>query len=219
MVDEQSILQVNMLVQRIINKPVDSNSFVLFERGKPNCIVIDPGTFDCFELLDYFKFNNLFPEYIFLTHEHFDHIWGVNKLKDIYQCKIVCSKDCSERIIDNKKNMSVFYNQIGFVTYSADLQIDSNNLSLIWNNLNIECIISKGHSIGSMCIIVDDKLFSGDTIIPGYKTVVKFPGGNKLDLLKSLEKIFKKFNGKNVSVYPGHGNSFFLNEIKIEQLV
>jgi|ERR1035437_1697877 glyoxylase-like metal-dependent hydrolase (beta-lactamase superfamily II) len=208
-----------MIVEGILNKPIDSNSFVLYEKGNSSCIVVDPGTSDCIGLLNFFKINNLIPEYVFLTHEHFDHIWGVNKLKESFPCKTVCSKECAEKIVDSKKNMSIFYNQIGFKTFPADILIENIDFNLIWNNLKIEFIVSKGHTEGSICIFVEDKLFSGDTIIKDHKTVVKFPGGNKNNLLNSLDIMFSKFDRKTIYVYPGHGNCFFLNEIAIEQLV
>jgi len=210
---------MNILVQRIINKPVDSNSYVIYKQNIKNCIVVDPGTENCTILLDFLYSNNLIPEYIILTHEHFDHIWGVNKLKDIFKSKIVCSKDCSKKIIDKKKNMSVFYNQIGFETYPADILIEDINYVLSFNNYIINFIKTPGHTNSSICINIDKKLFTGDTIIKGLKTVIKLPGGNKKKLLESLNEIFTKFYNQDIKLYPGHGDVCFINEIKIEKLI
>jgi hydroxyacylglutathione hydrolase len=208
-----------MEVIQILNKPIDSNSFIIYQEGVSNCIVVDPGTNDCLELFSFFVNHNLKPEYIFLTHEHFDHIWGVNRLKEIYSCNIVCSKNCSERIIDKKKNMSVFYDQVGFQSYSADILIENISFRLSWNNLDFEFFESKGHSEGSICISFKDSLFTGDTIIKNHKTVVKFPGGSRANLISSLIFLLSKFEKRKIKVYPGHGESFYLNEIAIEQLV
>jgi hydroxyacylglutathione hydrolase len=208
-----------MPVERIINKPIASNSFVIYENGNPFCIVIDPGTSDCLDLFHFLTTQNLVPEYIFLTHEHFDHIWGINKLKETYSCKIICSKKCGEKIVDRKKNMSVFFDQIGFQSYAADILIENINFSLMWHNMKFEFFVTKGHSDGSICIFFENNLFTGDTIIKDHKTVVKFPGGNKNDLLNSLDNLYSKFEDKTVYVYPGHNNCFYLNEIAIEQLI
>jgi glyoxylase-like metal-dependent hydrolase (beta-lactamase superfamily II) len=143
----------------------------------------------------------------------------VNKLKETYTCKTVCSKDCAEKIIDRKKNMSVFYDQIGFQSYQADILIENINHRIVWNDTEFEFIDSNGHTNGSVCISVEDKLFTGDTIIKNHKTVIKFPGGSKEKLLNSLDLLFLKFDGINVSVYPGHGVSFCLKEVTIDQLV
>jgi hydroxyacylglutathione hydrolase len=208
-----------MEVVRIVNKPVDSNSFVVYQKGESGCIIVDPGTVDNRDLLDFIESNGLKPEFIFLTHEHFDHIWGVNQLKDAYSCKIVCSKSCAERIIDKKKNMSVFYDQVGFQTYTADINMESIGFSFIWNGLEFKFLETKGHTEGSICISVENNLFTGDTIIKDHKTVVKFPTGSKANLIRSLDLLHSRFHGEPTYIYPGHGESFFLNEISFEQIL
>jgi hydroxyacylglutathione hydrolase len=208
----------DIAVKRIINNPVRSNGFVLYRNGYKNCIVIDPGTPACEKLLLFLDKLKLFPEYVILTHEHFDHIWGVNKIKDTYNSKIVCSKECAERITDKKKNMSVFYDQTGFESYPADIFIDSSSY-IHWCDKEIRFIETPGHTNGSICIKVDNNLFTGDTIIKNTKTVVKFPGGDREKLKLSLNMIFAMFKEKDISVYPGHGNSCSLSEIAYEDII
>jgi hydroxyacylglutathione hydrolase len=203
------------LAKRIKNKPVDSNSYVIYRQGESSCVVIDPGTAGCADLLEFIHHHRIVPDYIFLTHEHFDHIWGVNKLKDSYHCKIVCTQDCAEKIVDKKKNMSIFYDQVGFETYSADI-IVNNNSKIQWSNSSFVFMETPGHTDGCLCISIDDKLFTGDTILKEFKTVVKLPGGSKKKLRRSLELIFSRFNGKSTEVYPGHGTIFFLEESSLE---
>jgi hydroxyacylglutathione hydrolase len=210
---------MEFIVTRVINRPVNSNSFIIYAEGSGNCILVDPGTNDCAELLDFLQVQKLIPEYIFLTHEHFDHLWGVNKLKDIYGCKTVCSKDCAEKIVNRKKNMSVFYDQVGFQTYPADILIEDIGDCLTWNNREFRFLETPGHTPGSVCISVEDKLFTGDTIIKNHKTVIKFPGGSKVELMRSLDSLFLRFRDRVIAVFPGHGDPFLLEEIAIEQLV
>lgn len=205
---------MSTLVERITNTPIDSNSFIIYNRGSNLCIVIDPGTEDCTALIEFMERKRLNPEYIFLTHEHFDHIWGVNKLKESYKCKIICSVDCSGKIISSKKNMSLFYNQIGFTTYPADVFIEDINYQMEWNGGNIDFISTKGHSDASICILIGNNLFTGDTIIKGNKTVIKLPGGSKTKLIDSLSNLNNKFSDKHIIVHSGHGSSFSYEEIK-----
>jgi glyoxylase-like metal-dependent hydrolase (beta-lactamase superfamily II) len=208
-----------MIVSCIKNKPIDSNSYVIYQNGNVGCIVVDPGTEECLDLFQFLESHGLIPEYIILTHEHFDHLWGVNKLKDLFSSKTICSASCAEKIVDRKKNMSVFYNQVGFQSYPADILIENINCNFIWNTIRFEFVITEGHTDGSICIISEDKLFTGDTIIKNHKTVVKFPGGNKEKLQNSLKLIFSKFEGQKIHVYPGHGDCFYLDEIDIEEIM
>lgn len=46
-----------------------------------------------------------------LTHEHFDHITGIERLRSRTNSKIICSKVCAERICDSKKNLSFYYGE------------------------------------------------------------------------------------------------------------
>lgn len=207
---------MEIIVKTVINSPVDSNCHIIFEKKSKNCVVVDPGTSDCIELINVLNDLKLVPRYIVLTHEHFDHIWGVNNLKDIYCCQIVCSKICSERIVLRKKNLSVFHNNVGFETYPADLVLGKrDNLKL--NNLEFFFFETPGHTDGSICFSIQDKLFTGDTIIMNNKTVTKLPGGCKIKLKESLDYIYSLYFNTEMTIYSGHGNSFKMSEL-VEKL-
>ncbi len=207
---------MRIIVERIPNKPINSNSFVVYSEANSSCIVIDPGSEDSADLITFINHKSLLPEYIILTHEHFDHIWGVNKLKETFDSKIVCSTDCAMKIIDKKKNMSVFYNQVGFETYPADILIDDENNCLSWNGTQLEFILTPGHTNASICILINNNLFTGDTLIKNLKTVTKLPGGSKSILKDSLSHLHEKFSGKQIKIYSGHGDSFWFDEVKIK---
>jgi len=212
-------MPMRIIVEQIPNRPIDSNSFVIYEQGKNSCIVIDPGTEDCAELIEFFEKRSITPAYILLTHEHFDHIWGVNKLKEKFDCKLICSSVCSERIVARKKNMSVFYDQVGFETAPADIVTEDIQNQLEWNEHKIIFIPAKGHTKSSICILIDKNLFTGDTIIRNTKTVIKLPGGSKSELLESLSALRLRFYNKHVMIQPGHGESFLFDEIKDQEFV
>jgi glyoxylase-like metal-dependent hydrolase (beta-lactamase superfamily II) len=200
-------------IQRIINHPITSNCFVVYSSRWKECIVIDPGMEDCNKIIGFITQNQLNPQYILLTHEHFDHIWGVNKLREKYRVNLICSKTCSEAIINSKRNLSLFYNQKGFETLSADQTIEELNYTLKWNGINLEFIETSGHSKGSICVYFENVLFTGDTLIKDLKTVTKLPGGNISELKESIDFIKSKFKSINPMVYAGHGECFLLNDI------
>lgn len=205
-----------MHVNTFINAPISSNCYVIHQGDSPSCIIIDPSTEDCFEVIDYIVKNRLTPDFIFLTHEHFDHIWGVNRLKELYDVQLICSKSCSDAIVNNKTNFSLFFNQKGFVLAPADKTVEKLDGFLTWNNVEIEFIGTPGHSPGSICVFMENLLFTGDTLIKNTKTVTKLKGGNVDALKASLLSIEKRFCGGQVCVYPGHGEKFVLNEKDIK---
>ena len=209
---------MSICIERVINNPINSNCFILYKKDNSSCLIIDPGSFDCSEIIRFLNNNNLVPEYILLTHEHFDHIGGVNIIKDKYCSKIVSSKICAVNIISKKKNLSVFYNQIGFETYSTDIIVENKSI-IQWNGSQIYFIESQGHTDGSQCILIDNYLFTGDTIIKDQKTVIKLPGGNKSKLKESLELLYNRLYGKQIIIHAGHGESFCFDELNAERLV
>ena len=72
-------------VKRIKNNPIDSNCYVIYDKALgDDCIIVDPGSEDNSNLYDLLNSENLYPQYIILTHEHFDHCWGVDLLVEKY---------------------------------------------------------------------------------------------------------------------------------------
>jgi glyoxylase-like metal-dependent hydrolase (beta-lactamase superfamily II) len=206
---------MELLIEIIKNKPIDSNCFVFYNNSSSDCIIVDPGTEDCEELLAFLAQNNLDPKYILLTHEHFDHIWGVNKLLDLFTCKVVCSEKCLEYIADKKKNLSVFYNQTGFEIIPSNVNIVLNN-TLEFGGYTIQFKETLGHSLGSVSFWVNDMFFGGDVLIKDAKTVTKLPGGCKKQLIDTLNGLNELFSQRNMVVYPGHGEIFRFNEINFK---
>lgn len=210
---------MDVFIEKIVNSPINSNCLIIYKRNCSSCIIVDPGSKDSFEIIAFITKNNLKPEFVILTHAHFDHIWGVNELKSKYNIKIISSQLCSDKIVDKKKNMSLFYDQIGFETGPCDITIESIENTLFWNDVKINFIETPGHSDCSISFLVSDKIVVGDLIIAGLKTVTKLPSGNRKDLLGSLNVIKALNRGRNLKVYPGHGDMFWLDEINFENIL
>lgn len=204
-------------IERFRNFPIESNCNVIYTTESKKCLIIDPGSEDSFEIIRFLNAKDLYPDCIFLTHEHFDHIWGVRHLKQMFNVNVLCSKDCSTAIIHPKKNMSIFYDQIGFELDEADQIITQRYEQLYFNNLLLHFLHTPGHTKGSMCLKVENYLFSGDTILENIKTITKLPGGSKTELKDSIDFILKEIDMETV-IMPGHGNSFLFKDLNINKL-
>ena len=89
----------NLEIVRIVNNPVPSNAYIIVDDVRKRCIVIDPGSKKPDDITKYIAYNNLEPDYIILTHEHFDHCWGVNILVSNYpNVKVVTTIPCRDWI-------------------------------------------------------------------------------------------------------------------------
>ena len=86
------------------NEYLESNCYLIINENL-EVIIIDPAGE---ESLNYIQVNSLKPKYIILTHGHFDHIMYVNKIRDNYSLKVICSSETALEIIDSKKIYRIF---------------------------------------------------------------------------------------------------------------
>jgi glyoxylase-like metal-dependent hydrolase (beta-lactamase superfamily II) len=143
-------------------------------------VIIDPG-FDTEKILNKAVQMKLTIKYLIDTHEHPDHISGNMDLSEKTGAKIVAHKDAKI-----KKDLAVKDEEIISV-----------------GETNIKVLHTPGHSPGSICLLVDNKLITGDTLFVGECGRIDLPGGNAEDLYHSFfDKILNISD--NVEVYPGH---------------
>lgn len=197
-----------LTIHRFINNPVTSNCYIISGCDDTGCIIIDPGSADATSYVEYLSKNGLIPLYIILTHQHYDHCASVNELRAKYpNIKLVCSKYCNEGIQSEKKNFSLFIEKFKpFKIVSADIVFE-NEGAFEWNGCLIQCIPTRGHTSGSISIIIDNNIFAGDAWIKDTPTFTKFPTGNKEEQAET-DKYFRSLH--DMTVWPGHGDGFII---------
>lgn len=207
-----------LIVRQIPNTPIVSNCFVISDQTiGNNCIIVDAGSEDNTVLNSYLQSKGLDPEYIILTHEHFDHCWGVNDLRKEYpDVKLACSAICSLAIQDIKKNYSVFHQQPGFELDPADIILDDVNWSLDWHSYQIRFMPAHGHSAAGIIFFIDQYVFTGDSLIKDVRTVTKLKTASKEKLAEMLY-VLEGEKGKGLVVCPGHGEMFELDEYDLSK--
>ena len=208
-----------MKFKQIKNTPVDSNCYVVYDKalGK-ECIVVDPGSEKNEGLLEFLLTENLTPSHIILTHEHFDHCWGIEGLRTKYpQVKLVCSAECSIAIQDKKRNHSIFYQQPGFVLQEADIKLENVFWSLKWQDRDLKFYPVKGHTSAGIIFCCGSLLFTGDELIKDIRTVTKLKTGSKEKLNDSIE-LLESLKGSGWLVCPGHGETFDLDSYELQKI-
>ncbi len=201
-------------ITRVLNQPIDSNCYIIGKPGEDRCILVDPALGEGPELALLLAELGLKPEYIILTHEHFDHISSVEQMRERYECSVIASAKCSANITDPKKNLSLFYDQKGFSCAPADLVLEMEEQAWEWRDIPVHFFYTPGHSEGGICFSIDDNLFTGDTLMSGYKPVTKLPGGSRGELERSVRLLIDKF-GSETNVFPGHGAVGKLSAFKL----
>lgn len=181
----------------------DQNSYLVYDEN--NMVLIDCG-FNCkrFEnILDEVNLKDRNLDAVILTHTHFDHTFSITELVKNHNCKIYLHKNCIDFLFDKIKNASCYFCDFEPTplnnSYFVEVE-DHQNLS--FGNLEFEIFFTPGHSICSICILLKDILFCGDTVLLGSVGRTDLFGGTDEQLYFSLKKL-EKINFK--TAHPGHG--------------
>ncbi len=169
-----------------------TNCYILWGAGSDSCIVIDPGYEPDTVLLQAKKLGKTI-EAILLTHGHFDHVGGVREVAEQTGCKVyLCSED-----------LAVPHRFTAGPLYYTDTYGEGDRLNLA--NLILQVLHTPGHTPGSVCLLCEDKMFSGDTLFQNSCGRTDLPGGSFVQILQSLKKL--RTLETDYAVYPGHGPS------------
>lgn len=182
-----------MELKCITTGPFMTNTYILTNNGKS--IIIDP-TIGLDKYKDIFKKYNI--KGILLTHGHIDHIYSMN----LFDVDIYISNIDFNKLFDNNLNLANMF-EYEFKCRSNKIHKinDGDIINII--DLDIKCLLTPGHTNGSMCFITCDILFSGDTFFQMSVGRCDFPTGDGNALYSSLKKI--SLIDKDYKVYPGHG--------------
>ncbi len=189
------------MVKAIINEYTE-NTYILNE--KDEALIIDPGAhFKEIEL--YLKENNLKLNGVLLTHGHFDHLYSINKVVDVYKCPVYIYNKERDFLFDPNLNLSSSLNRPITLNNKEVVKILEEDSIITLGKEKITILHTPGHTRGSICYKYKRFLFSGDTLFKGTIGRYDLPTSSKADLQRSLKKIVTACKDNTV-VYPGHGH-------------
>lgn len=164
-------------------------------------IVVDPGKYTL-ELADFLKSNADKTRLILITHAHYDHIGGALELREKTGVKIAIGKNEEFALSDKAFNLSGRFTP-AIPAFNADYTIEDEEEFTV-GDITIKAFETPGHTVGGMCYLMNDNLFSGDMLF--YETVgrVDLPGGDINEMKQSLDRMMWIFDDE-IKVYSGHG--------------
>ncbi|MBO5852607.1 MAG: MBL fold metallo-hydrolase [Clostridia bacterium] len=170
-------------------------------------IVIDP-----FDLNDSIRdfLNTQKPKYIFLTHCHFDHILGAKKISERFGAEIAIGKADAIGLSDPYFSLCDMAGCSSEPFY-ADILFKDNDIFEV-GGTKINVLHTPGHTLGSVCYVLENCIFTGDTLFEGTVGRTDFPGGDFATLKNSLQRL-KNLSG-DYKLYPGHGQWTTMSEEK-----
>ena len=173
-----------------------TNCYIIHEEAAKTCCVIDPG-YSPEIILDKLDELNLTVEAVLLTHGHFDHVGGVRELAAETGCPVYLH----EAELSMPPQMTagpLFYTN----TYGEGDFVEAAGLSF-------KVLHTPGHTPGSICLLCENAMFSGDTLFWGSCGRTDLPGGSWATIRKSLLRL-ADLSG-DYDVYPGHGDATTLS--------
>ena len=186
-----------MTIRQIVNSVYSSCSYVLTQ-DKQSWLV------DCGDVDQILPLVEGKLQGVLLTHAHFDHIYGLNNLVSLFPGLTVYTIMAGfNGLLSDKLNFSRYYGD-PFIFDSPDnvkLVRDGECISL-FEGVEIKAVATPGHSPGCVTWVTKDAIFTGDSYIPGVKTVSNLPHSDKELALKSDALIRDMV--ENRSIYPGH---------------
>jgi len=158
----------------------DSFSYIVADDLAKEAAVVDP-SFNSDAIIPILKDQSLIVKYVINTHSHTDHTAGNEIIRSRFGAKVVAHKRAR---ID--KDTAV---------------VDGDVLRL--GLLAIEVIYTPGHSADGICLLVENRLLTGDTLFVGECGRTDLPGGSSRDMYHSLFHKLMRLDDKT-EVYPGH---------------
>ena len=191
-------------LQQCFLGPVYTNCYIAKNKETGEALIIDPA--DSPSKIE-LKVNAMGarPVAVLLTHGHFDHIMGVEAVREKYQIPVYACRQEEEMLREPSVNMT---DQMGkSCSIRPDVFLDDLQVFEA-AGFSIQMIHTPGHTKGSCCYYLKEEgvLFSGDTLFCGSVGRTDFPGGSASQIRDSLHRLLAALPD-DTSVYPGHDTS------------
>jgi len=207
----------NLNFYRYVMPAIESNMYILIEGT--HALIVDPNiSQDALELLRSQNVQNIL---VLLTHEHFDHISGINWLRSFFDTDVLCSDECAALLGDPDKNMAKFWDimimdkppevqkagrTVKDETYSCTTDRGyEGQIIFSWQGHNIRMEQVPGHSRGGSLIWFDEEMvFTGDNLVNGTGVICRLPGSSKRKYTEVTRPILESLPDR-FYILPGHG--------------
>lgn len=187
--------------------PIQANCYLVSDGTSPDCLIVDPGgeadrVLACCEQL------GVQPRLIVLTHGHVDHMAAAATVKAATGAPVLIHAADREFVENPHPYWVQLVGGAEPVAVDADLT-DGQVLSV--GALSLRVLHTPGHSPGSVCLLTDGALFTGDTLFAGSVGRTDLPGGSLTQLEASLRRLLAETTPDTV-VYAGHGPQSTMGE-------
>lgn len=191
-------MEVNVL--KLVVGPLSTNCYVVYSPKLGEAIIIDPGG-SLERILSSIERLGVNVAGILATHCHFDHIYAVNGLIKRWRVKFYVHRREVEILGYSRDAVALWLGDVRWEPPKPDVLIEEGELTI--GGIRLTVIHTPGHTPGSVCVIVGNRIFTGDTLFRGGIGRTDFKGGDEDAMVNSLRRLSELPD--NLIVHPGHG--------------
>jgi glyoxylase-like metal-dependent hydrolase (beta-lactamase superfamily II) len=198
-----------MKIARLIFNPIQENTYIIWD-DTLEAAVIDAGNMNEREnevLAKFIADNGLKPKYALNTHGHFDHLLGVDFLREKYGAQLAMSSKDEFLLKGASVSAELFGVKADALPEAIDVDLEGKE-SIKFGNTELKIIPTPGHTPGHVAFFEPESkvLFTGDTLFRESIGRTDLPGGDYSWIMRSIiENILPL--GDDVKIYPGHGDT------------
>ena len=185
----------------IVNSVLNSIAYILPVGNQKDCWLVDCGD------IDKIAEQGWHVRGVLLTHAHFDHVYGLNRLMELFPDALVYTNEAGrEGLLSPKWNFTRYHDEVEdfiFMHPENIRIINSEGLLVIDSDLTVDILFAPGHEPSCITYKIGNCLFTGDSYIPGMKTITNFPRSIKALSDKSEAKL-KTLEGYGLDICSGH---------------
>jgi hydroxyacylglutathione hydrolase len=192
-----------MLIETFTVGMLSTNCYVVNSQDTKEAIIIDPGldfSYEAKPIFDYIDEDKLKVKFIVNTHGHPDHVKADGIFQKKYSVPIYIHPNDAHFIKGLEKG-----------NFPANVMLRDGD-SVKFGNESLKVMHTPGHTLGSISLVGEKLVFTGDTLFAGGIGRTDFPGGSASDMRLSLKKLMQLPD--YFLVYPGHGNTSMIGEEK-----
>lgn len=177
-----------------------TNCYIVSSERK-NCIIIDPAD-EADKIIETVENNGLKVKYIFITHGHTDHVLALEAVKEHFGAPVVISEIDAWRLEDEELINERPYVKTPYKAVKPDVLVKEGDVITV-DELNFSFYGMPGHTDGSMAIVLEDIIFTGDTLLKENHGKTTLPGGDEAKLIESINRLAREFSGQ-YKILTGH---------------
>jgi len=192
-------------IHTIVSMPFAENTYVVWQAGRRDALVIDPGL-EPELILNFLRDQELVPAAILNTHGHGDHIGGNAALKEAFPAApLVVGVHEARLLTDPWENLSALFGQ-AVTSPPADVLVREGD-AVEYAGIRLEVLDVPGHSPGHVVFVYPGSpphVFGGDVLFRGSIGRTDFPNSDGRLLFEGIRRKLFTLPPETV-VYPGHG--------------